>query len=62
MIFAERKRNVLLLVWIHIFGWIFAGEYLMFRKRVKFLRSIRNNIFDDEAIIKKTIDYLSGSC
>ena len=55
MIFAERGQRILLLGWIPIFGWIYAGKYLAFKKRVKFLRSLGGDIFDkkyiEEAIV-----------
>lgn len=46
MIFADKGRKVLLLGWIPIFGWIFAGKYILFKSRVRFLRSLNKNFFD----------------
>lgn len=57
MIFADRGERVLLLGWIPIFGWVFAGKYLLFKSRVKYLRSLNETIFD-KSNIQKAI-YLS---
>lgn len=46
MIFADKGRKVLLLEWIPIFGWVFAGKYILFKSRVRFLRSLDENLFD----------------
>lgn len=46
IIFAERGRKVLLWGWVPIFGWVFAGKYISFKNRVRFLRSFDKNIFD----------------
>lgn len=46
MIFADRGKRVLLLGWTPIFGWVFAGQYLLFKSRVKYLRSLDETIFD----------------
>lgn len=46
MIFAARWIRVLSLGWIPLFGWVFAGKYILFKRRVKLLRSLDKNIFD----------------
>lgn len=46
MIFADRGKWALLLGWIPLFGWIFAGKYILFKSRVRFLKSLDENIFD----------------
>src|SRR3989344_1813625 len=46
MIFADKSKDVLLLGWIPIFGWVFAGKYFLFKSRVKFLRSLNKNLFN----------------
>ena len=46
MIFADKGKKVLLLGWIPIFGWVFAGKYFLFKSRVKFLRSLNKNLFN----------------
>lgn len=46
MIFADKGRKVLLLGWIPIFGWVFAVKYILFKSRVKFLRSLDKNLFN----------------
>ena len=39
MIFAEKRRTVLLLGWIPFFGWAFACKYLKFKFDISFLKS-----------------------
>lgn len=46
MIFADRGKRALLLGWAPLFGWIFAGKYLLFKSRVKYLRQLDENMFD----------------
>ena len=55
LIFANRGIRVLFLGWIPIFGWVFAGKYILFKSRVKFLRSLDENIFD-KANIEQAIN------
>lgn len=50
IIFADRDKRVLLLGWIPLFGWIFAGRYLLFKSKVKYLRSLDKTIFDKSNI------------
>lgn len=50
IIFADRGKWILLLGWVPIFGWIFAGKYLVFKNRVKYLRSLDETIFDKDLI------------
>ncbi len=44
IIFAERGKRVLLLGWIPLFGWIYAVNYILFKNRIKFLRSLGENM------------------
>jgi hypothetical protein len=55
LIFADRGTRVLSFGWIPLFGWIFAGKYILFKSRVKFLRSLDENIFD-KANIEQAIN------
>lgn len=55
MIFADRGKRALLLGWIPFFGWTFAGQYLLFKSRVKYLRSLDETIFD-KSNIKQAIN------
>ena len=50
IIFSERKIWILSFGWIPIFGWIYAYEYISFKSRIKFLRSLDKNIFDKKNI------------
>lgn len=50
IIFADQGKWVLLLGWIPIFGWFFAGRYLLFKGRVRYLRSLDETIFDKSRI------------
>ncbi len=55
LIFVARGIQVLSVGWIPIFGWVFAGKYILFKSRVKFLRSLDENIFD-KANIEQAIN------
>ncbi|MEK7151711.1 MAG: hypothetical protein AAB784_03305 [Patescibacteria group bacterium] len=46
IIIADRWKRTLLLGWIPLFGWVFAGKYFLFKSRVKFLKSLDENAFD----------------
>lgn len=51
IILRERAKKILLLGWIPIFGWYFAGEYFLFNNRIKFLRLLGNEeVFDAKDI------------
>lgn len=52
IIIAERAKKVLLLGWIPLFGWIFAGQYLLFKSNIIFLKSLDDSIFNAEDIPK----------
>ncbi|MBI4160638.1 MAG: hypothetical protein HY506_01910 [Candidatus Yanofskybacteria bacterium] len=56
LIFAARGIQALSIGWIPLFGWVFAGKYILFKSRVKFLRSLDENIFD-KANIEQAIIY-----
>lgn len=63
MIFADRGNRVLLLGWVPIFGWIFMGQYLLFKSRVSYLRSLDETIFN-KANVEYAINcsYPSSGC
>lgn len=46
IIIADNGKRALLLGWIPLFGWVFAGKYILFKSRVKFLKSLDENMFD----------------
>lgn len=58
IIFADQGKKVLLLGWIPLFGWIFASQYLIFKSRVKYLRSLDKTIFN-KLNVEQTITWLS---
>lgn len=49
IISAEKKLKVMLLGWIPIFGWGYAVKYILFRKRIKFLKSRNENLYYESA-------------
>ena len=47
LIFMKKRKRVIMFGWFPILGWVFTVRYLLFKSRVKFLRSLSENIFDE---------------